>query len=95
MHGIAGPALGYAPCNKIKVVLNSKFAQGRVSEISRFLRYITLDLLTLNIDWDYDNREDIPKDDKYYKHRTPGFVDGKTRLKYDGFLCDNFEYLFK
>jgi hypothetical protein len=95
MHGIAGPALGYVPCNKIKVVLNSKFAQDGVSEISRFLRYIFLDSLTLNIDWDYDNREDIPKDDEYYKHRTPGFVDGKTRLKYEGFLCDNFEYLFK
>lgn len=95
MHGITGPALGYAPCDKIKVVLNSKFAQDRVSEISRFLRYIFLDSLTLNIDWDYDNRKDIPKDDEYYKHRTPGFYDGKTRLKYDGFLCDNFKYLFK
>ncbi len=95
MHGIAGPALGYAPCNKIKVVLNSKFTQGVVSDISRFLRYITLDLLTLNIDWDYDDREVRHKKDEFYYHRTPGFYDGKTRLKYDGFLCDNFEYLFK
>jgi len=98
MHGIAGPALGYAPCNKINVVLNSKFGQDMVTEISRFLRYITLDLLTLNIDWGCDNRKNIQnilKDDEYYKHKTPGFVDGKKRLKYDGFLCDNLKYLYR
>ena len=26
------------------------------------------------------------KEDEFYKHITPGFVDGKTRLKYDGYL---------
>ena len=92
IYGIAGPALGYAPYNEIKVVLNGKLLQDPVSKTFLLLKYITLCLLTLNIDWDY---EDIPKDDEYYKHKTPGFVDGKTRLKYDGFLNDNFEYLYR
>ncbi len=95
MHGIAGPALGYAPCNKIKVVLNSKFAQDGVTEISRFLRYLFLDSLTLNIDWGIDDRKTSGKDKEYYKHKTPGFVDGKKRLKYDGYLCKNLTYLYR
>lgn len=86
MYGIAGPALGYAPCEETKVVLNGKFLDDKVSEISRFLRYITLDLLTLNIDWDDDKCESRRKEDVFYKHITPGFVDGRTRLKYDGYL---------
>ena len=64
IYGIAGPALGYAPYNKIKVVLNGKLLQDPVSKTFLLLKYITLCLLTLNIDWDY---EDIPKDDEYYK----------------------------
>jgi len=95
MYGIAGPALGYAPCRETKVVLNSKFLQDPVSEVSRFLRLITLDLLTLDKKWEYDNRGEEQKEDKLYEHVTPGFVDGITRLKYDGFLYDNFEYLLK
>jgi hypothetical protein len=103
IDGIAGPALGYVPvpCKETRVVLNSKFGQDVVTETSRLLRYISLGLLTLNIDWEIDdrkarnNRKARNKDGEYYKHKTPGFVDGKTRLKYDGFLCDNFEYLFR
>jgi hypothetical protein len=95
IHGIAGPALGYVPCKETKVVLNSKFGQDVVTETSRLLRYITLFLLTLNIDWDVDDRKTSGKDKEYYKHKTPGFVDGKKRLKYDGYLCDNLKYLFR
>jgi len=86
IYGIAGPALGYAPSKKTKVVLNSKFLDDPVSEISRLLRYITLDLLTLNVDWNDDICNNSRKDDEFYKHITPGFVDGRTRLKYDGYL---------
>ena len=95
MYGIAGPALGYAPCSETKVVLNCKLLQDPVSEVSRFLKYITLNLLTLNIKWDCDDRKEKHKEDKFYEHITPGFVDGKTRLKYDGFLCENFTFFFK
>ncbi len=95
MYGIAGPALGYAPCSETKVVLNGKLLQDPVSEVSRFLRYITLNLLTLNIKWDYDDRKEKQKEDELYEHITPGFVDGKTRLKYDGFLGENFTFFFK
>ncbi len=94
MYGIAGPAMGYAPCRDTKIVLNSKFLQDPVSEISRFLRYITLDLLTLDIEWDCDDRSEKQKEDILYEHITPGFVDGKTRLKYDGFLCEDFRFFF-
>jgi hypothetical protein len=94
MYGIAGPALGYAPCSETKVVLSSKFLQDPVSDVSRFLRYITLDLLTLGIKWDYDDRGEKLKEDIRYEHITPGFVDGKTRLKYDGFLCEDFSFFF-
>jgi hypothetical protein len=86
IYGIAGPALGYAPSKKTKVVLNSKFLDDPVSEISRLLRYITLDLLTLNVDWNDDICNNSRKEDEFYKHITPGFVDGRTRLKYDGYL---------
>ncbi len=86
IYGIAGPALGYAPSKKTKVVLNSKFMDDPVSEISRLLRYITLNLLTLNIDWNDDMCNNSRKKDEFYKHITPGFVDGRTRLKYDGYL---------
>ena len=86
VYGIAGPALGYAPCKETKVVLNSKFLDDPVSEISRLLRYITLDLLTLNVDWNDDICNNSRKEDEFYKHITPGFVDGRTRLKYDGYL---------
>ncbi len=86
IYGIAGPALGYAPSNKTKVVLNSKFLDDPVSDISRLLRYITLNLLTLNIDWNGDKCNGRRKEDEFYKHITPGFVDGRTRLKYDGYL---------
>jgi hypothetical protein len=95
IYGIAGPALGYAPCRETKVVLNSKLLQDPVSEVSRFLRYITLNLLTLNIKWDCDDRGEKHREDIFYEHITPGFVDGKTRLKYDGFLCENFTFFFK
>ncbi len=94
MYGIAGPAMGYAPCRDTKIVLNSKFLQDPVSEISRFLRYITLDLLTLDIEWNCDDRSEKQKEDILYEHITPGFVDGKTRLKYDGFLCEDFRFFF-
>ena len=86
VYGIAGPALGYAPCEETKVVLNSKFLDDPVSEISRLLRYITLDLLTLNVDWNDDICNNSRKEDEFYKHITPGFVDGRTRVKYDGYL---------
>ena len=86
VYGIAGPALGYAPCKETKVVLNSKFLDDPVSEISRLLRYITLDLLTLNVDWNDDICNNSRKEDEFYKHITPGFVDGRTRVKYDGYL---------
>ncbi len=95
MYGIAGPALGYAPCSETKVVLNGKLLQDTASEVSRLLKYITLNLLTLNIKWDCDDRREKHKEDKLYEHITPGFVDGKTRLKYDGFLCENFTFFFK
>lgn len=95
MYGIAGPALGYAPCLETKVVLNSKFLQDPVSEVSRFLRYITLDLLTLDIKWDYDDRSEKQKRDILYEHITPGFIDGKTRVKYDGYLPENFNFFCK
>jgi len=95
IYGIAGPALGYAPCGETKVVLNSKLLQDPVSEVSRFIKYITLNLLTLNIEWDRDDRREKHKEDKLYEHITPGFVDGKTRLKYDGFLCENFTFFFE
>jgi len=93
IYGIAGPALGYAPCNNTKVVLNRNLLQDFTSTVSRLLKYITLCSLTLNVDWDYDDRKDRYKDKKFYYHRTPGFYDGKTRLKYDGFLYDNLKYL--
>ncbi|MGR3175706.1 MAG: hypothetical protein ACUZ8N_14070 [Candidatus Scalindua sp.] len=86
IYGIASPALGYAPSKETKAVLNSKFLDDPVSEISRLLRYITLNLLTLNIDWNNDMCNNSRKEDEFYKHITPGFVDGKTRLKYDGYL---------
>ncbi|MBT5304548.1 MAG: hypothetical protein HOL31_05630, partial [Candidatus Scalindua sp.] len=95
MYGIAGPALGYAPCSETKIVLNGKLLQDPVSEVSRFLKYITLNLLTLNIKWDYDDRKEKQKEDILYEHITPGFVDGKTRLKYDGFLSENFTFFFR
>ncbi len=95
IYGIAGPAMGYAPCKKTRVVLNRRLSQDFTSAVSRFLKYITLCSLTLNIDWDLDDRKARNKDKGFYKHRTPGFYDGKTRLKYDGFLYDNFEYLLK
>ncbi len=95
IYGIAGPALGYAPSMKTKVVLNSKFMDDPVSEISRFLRYITLDLLALNIDWNDDKCEGSRKEDGFYKHITPGFVDGRTRLKYDGYLNACLKDFFK
>ncbi len=98
IHGIAGPALGYAPvpCKETRVVLNSKLLQDPVTETARFLRYLFLDFLTLNIDWVTDDRTaGNNKDKEYYKHKTPGFVDGKKRLKYDGYLCDNLKYLFR
>lgn len=95
VYGIAGPALGYAPSKKTKVVLNSKFMDDPVSEISRLLRYITLDLLTLNVDWNDDICNNSRKEDEFYKHITPGFVDGRTRLKYDGYLNACFTDFFK
>ncbi len=95
IHGIAGPAMGYSPCKNIRVVLNRKFMDDPVTEISRFLRYLFLDILTLNIDWALDDRNARNKDKEYYKHKTPGFVDGRTRLKYDGFLCENYQYLLQ
>ncbi len=95
MYGIAGPALGYVPCSETKVVLNCKTFQDPVSEVSRFIKYITLNLLTLNIEWDCDDRREKHKEDKLYEHITPGFVDGKTRLKYDGFLCENYTFFFE
>ncbi len=95
IYGIAGPALGYAPCEEIKVVLNSKLLQDPVSEVSRFLRYITLDLLTLNIVWPDDKCEGRREEDEYYKHKTPGFVDGRTRLKYEGYLNTCLTEFFK
>jgi len=95
IYGIAGPALGYAPSKKTKVVLNSKFLDDPVSDISRLLRYITLDLLTLNIDWNDDICNNSRKEDEFYKHITPGFVDGRTRLKYDGYLNTCLTDFFK
>mgnify|MGYP000106102364 CR=1 FL=1 len=95
IYGIAGPALGYAPYNKIKVVLNGKLLQDPVSKTFLLLKYITLCLLTLNIDWDDDMCNGSRKEDEFYKHITPGFVDGKTRLKYDGYLNACLEDFFK
>ena len=71
IYGIAGPILGYAPSRKTIVVLNSKFLDDPVSETSRLLRYITLNLLTLNIDWNDDMCNNSRKEDKFYKHTTP------------------------
>ena len=95
VYGVAGPALRYAPSRKTKVVLNSKFMDDQVSEISRLLRYITLNLLTLNIDWSDDICNNSRKEDEFYKHITPGFVDGRTRLKYDGYLNACLTNFFK
>jgi hypothetical protein len=88
MYGIAGPALGYAPCNKIEVELNGKIFQDPTSDVSRLLNYLTLYSLT-NIKWKYNKEVD-----KSYKHRTPGFVDGRTRLGYDGFLKKSLKDFF-
>ncbi len=95
IYGIAGPALGYVPCKETRVVLNRKSLQDFTSASVRLLKYITLCSLTLNIDWDYDDREVRHKKDEFYYHRTPGFYDGKIRLKYEGFLYDNFDYLYR
>jgi hypothetical protein len=95
IHGIAGPARGYVPCEKMRIVLNSEFWSDLVSDISRLVKYMFLSFSASNIDWDTDDREARLKDGEYYKHKAPGFVDGKTRLKYDGFLYDNYEYLLK
>ena len=95
IHGIAGPARGYVPCKKMRIVLNSELWSDLVSDISRLVKYMFLSYSASNIDWDTDDSEARLKDGKYYKHNTPGFVDGKTRLKYDGFLFDNYEYLLK
>ncbi len=95
IHGIAGPARGYVPCEKMRIVLNSEFWSDLVSDVSRLVKYMFLSFSASNIDWDTDDREARLKDGEYYKHNTPGFVDGKTRLKYDGFLYDNYEYLLK
>ena len=95
IHGIAGPARGYVPCEKMRIVLNSEFWSDLVSDISRLVKYMFLSFSAPNIDWDTDDREARLKDGEYYKHKTPGFVGGKTRLKYDGFLYDNYEYLLK
>jgi hypothetical protein len=95
IYGIAGPALGYAPSKETKVVLNSKFMDDPVSGISRLLRYITLNLLTLSIDWNDDMCNSNRKEDEFYKHITPGFVDGRTRLKYDGYLNSCLTDFFK
>ena len=46
MYGIAGPALGYAPCSKIEVELNGKIFQDPTSDVSRLLNYLTLNSLT-------------------------------------------------
>ena len=74
MYGIAGPALGYAPCSETKVVLNSKLLQDPVSEVSRFLKYITLNLLTLNIEWDCDDRREKQKEDKFMNILHPALL---------------------
>ncbi len=89
MYGIAGPALGYAPCSKIEVELNGKIFQDPISDVSRLLNYLTLNSLT-NIKWKYNKEVD-----KRHKHRTPGFVDGRTRLSYDGFLKKSLKDFFK
>lgn len=89
MYGISGPALGYAPCSKIEVELNGKILQDPTSDVSRLLNYLTFNLLT-NVKWKYKKEVD-----KSHKHRTPGFVDGRTRLKYDGFLDDSLNDFFK
>jgi hypothetical protein len=88
MYGIAGPAVGYAPCSKVEVELNGKILQDPTSDVSRLLNYLTLNSLT-NIKWRYNNEVD-----KSYKHRTPGFVDGRTRLSYDGFLKKSLKDFF-
>ena len=89
MYGIAGPALGYAPCSKIEVELNGKIFQDPTSDVSRLLNYLTLNSLT-NIKWKYNKEVD-----KRHKHRTPGFVDGRTRLSYDGFLKKGLKDFFR
>ena len=83
------------PRKKMRIVLNSEFWSDLVSDISRLVKYMFLSYSASNIDWDTDDREARLIDGEYYKHNTPGFVDGITRLKYDGFLYDNFEYLLK
>ena len=95
IYGIAGPALGYAPCSETKVVLNGKLLQDHVSEVSKFLKYTTLNLLTLSTKWGYDDRKVQQKEDIHYEHVIPGFVGSRTRLKYDGYLRDNFTFFFK
>jgi len=95
IYGIAGPALGYAPCSETKVVLNGKLLQDHVSEVSKFLKYTTLNLLTLSTKWNYDDRKVQQKEDIHYEHITPGFVGSRTRVKYDGYLRDNFTFFFK
>ena len=95
IYGIAGPALGYAPCSETKVVLNGKLLQDPVSEVSKFLKYTTLNLLTLSTKWGYDDRKVQQKEDIHYEHVTPGFVGSRTRVKYDGYLRDNFTFFFK
>ena len=95
IYGIAGPALGYAPCSETKVVLNGKLLQDHVSEVSKFLKYTTLNLLTLSTKWGYDDRKVQQKEDIHYEHVTPGFVGSRTRVKYDGYLRDNFTFFFK
>ena len=94
IYGIAGPALGYAPSKKTKVVLNRRFLDDPVSDVSRFLKYITLNLLTLNIKWDYDDRVSL-KRGIAYKHVTPGFVESRRRVKYNGYLHENFNFFCK
>jgi hypothetical protein len=89
MFGIAGPALGYAPCGKTAVELNGRMGQDTVSDVSRIINYITFNSLT-NIEWKY--YKDV---DERFEHRTPGFVDGKNRLKYDGFLRQDLKDFFR
>ena len=69
IHGIAGPARGYVPCEKMRIVLNSKFWSDPVSDISRLVKYIFLSYSASNVDWDTDDREARLKDGGYYKHK--------------------------
>jgi hypothetical protein len=75
--------------------LNGKLLQDHVSEVSKFLKYATLNLLTLSTKWGYDDRKVQQKEDIHYEHITPGFVGSRTRVKYDGYLRDNFTFFFK